>query len=150
MNEQEVEKPTMPFLNALILADALGPQYRVCLSNGSADCPAHRHRWVGDYSFMADGGANASIGAPDADAVIIRPAKREVSFPEALLWASQGAGRVFRGEVGGKYRVSQNYLQRWNTLADSWCNIQIGNWDEPCIIDEGWEDVTTQVRVVVE
>ena len=149
MNEQEAEKRTMRFLRALILADALGPEYRACLSNGGADCPAHRSRWAGDYYFMADSGAKG-IGAPDADAVIIRPAKREVSFPEALLWASQGAGRVFRGEVGGKYRVSQNYLQHWNTLSDSWCNIQIGGWDEPCIIDEGWEDVTTQVRVVVE
>jgi hypothetical protein len=148
--DHNTKKPTMSFLNALILADALGPEYRVCLSKGSADCPVHRHRWAGDYYFMADDGLSARISDLDADAVIIRPAKREVSLIEALHWAAQDESREVTG-AGGKgfrYRVRDNEPERWETASSRWLREGVYHWKTPYIIDEGWEEVNVQVTEI--
>ena len=138
-------------LEALVLAKQLGNGHFVGRWNERSEWADPECRFYTNGCGLIWDATNAQRDPSLSEAArIIRPAKREVCFPEALLWASQEAGRVFQGCVGGKYRVSQNYLQHWNALSDSWGNIQIGGWDEPCIIDEGWEDVTAQVRVVVE
>ena len=133
---------------ALWLARELGPEYRAAFPNANWDCPSNRFQ-LNQGSEWDDTGTlhPMSYGVP---AAVIRPAKREVSLIEALHWAAQDESRTFEQE-GLTYRVRNGIPQwqhkpggHWHRADDS------GAWDMACTIDEGWEDVTAQVRVVVE
>jgi hypothetical protein len=149
MNEQEVEKPTMHFLKALILADAMGPEYRACLVEEYVDRASDRCRWDKALGYIGDDGKAGSSASLNRLARIYRPAKRLVSLIEALAWAAEDESRTFHHE-GFRCRVSGGLQFQFQGRELDWRDTDATSWRVPCTIDEGWEDVTAQVRVVVE
>lgn len=147
---------------ALWLARKLGPKYRA--SWPSADWGRAPDRiFIDQCSAQWDDDGCERDVLMTSQAVIIRPAKREVSLIEALHWAAQDESREFHsGQVA--YRVRGGEPQRkhcndngnWhcNDNGNWYCNDN-GNWSRAITvnwfaiyaINDGWEDVTAQVQV---
>ena len=155
MNEQEqAGKPTMNMGAALCLARELGAEYRAARPGEDWSIPDNRFRMDESGNEWDDGGDGERALSPEVPAVIIRPAKREVSLIDALHWAAQDESREFRIPrfPRYRYRVNNDKFQHRHDEGCEWetCGVVSANWCATCTIDEGWEDVTAQVRVVVE
>jgi hypothetical protein len=140
-----MSKPEYTFLEALILAHHAGPEYRVCKDGEDAARDECRCRWDGQSGYVVDNGDGGKC-ASFAPAVIIRPAKREVSLVEALRWAEQDESREYEDALGTKYRVRESFVQ-FKRVGSDWCDID--DYVEvhlPVTMGEGWEEVELEVK----
>jgi hypothetical protein len=146
MNEQERE-PLM-LLEALVLAKQLGNGHFAGRWNEKGEWADPECRFYTNGCGLIWDATNAQRDpSPSEAARIIRPAKREVSLVEALRWAEQDESRVFsRGNVTCRFADGELQVK----VSRGWNTATVYDWRIPCTIDEGWEDVTAQVRVVVE
>jgi hypothetical protein len=148
MNEQEKE-PLM-LLEALVLAKQLGNGHFVGRWNERSEWADPECRFYTNGCGLIWDATNAQRDPSLSEAArIIRPAKREVDLIDAMAWAKQDDTRTFDMH-NTQYRVRGVELQSWVSVSGVWCRSGASNWEAACTIDEGWEDVTAQVRVVVE
>jgi hypothetical protein len=148
-----MNKKKLTYARALILADELGPEYRVSLLGDDYNHPGNRAKYAGEGKVIFDsdpriyplvlGGLN--------NAIIIRPTNREVSIIEALTWAAQEENREFTRVLSGivfKYRVKNNNLEATLIENDLWQTQYSIALDSKCTINDIWEKV--DVKVVVD
>jgi hypothetical protein len=157
MNEQERE-PLM-LLEALVLAKQLGNGHFVGRWNEKGEWADPECRFYTNGCGLIWDATNAERDPSLSEAArIIRPARAlPMNGREALEWLMESPERTVHDDPNSKYP----YQYRWGRAGVEFTEPGSDDWSidtsfdfcddyYPVIGDNAWEDVTAQVRVVVE